>query len=118
MKGGCDLGVRCPLAESDEDLLLAGGQLLEAASGVCVGGVLFDDWGVEQSSGDRRREEGSLTRGGMHSCEEVAGVSGFEHEAVCAGSYGLHDVDVDAEGCEETARHTVVLGCTWLDVLR
>ena len=43
MKGGRDLGVRCPLAESDEDLLLAGGQLLEAASGVCVGGVLFND---------------------------------------------------------------------------
>src|SRR5699024_689838 len=61
-----DLSVRLSLAEPDQDLSLASREAFEAFDGARVLGVRRRDAGVEQTPGDRGREERSATGDGVH----------------------------------------------------
>src|SRR5699024_5063067 len=67
-----DLSVRLSLAEPDQDLSLASREAFEAFDGARVLGVRRRDAGVEQTPGDRGREERSATGDGVHTGDQLA----------------------------------------------
>src|SRR5699024_10689823 len=78
-----DLSVRVSLAEPDQDLSLASREAFQAFDGARVLGVRRRDAGVEQTPGDRGREERSATGDGVHTGDQLARIAGLEDKPVC-----------------------------------
>src|SRR5699024_11429998 len=78
-----DLSVRLSVAEPDQDLSLASREAFEAFDGARVLGVRRRGAGVEQTPGDRGREERSATGDGVHTGDQLARIAGLEDKPVC-----------------------------------
>ena len=105
-----DLSVRLSLAEPDQDLSLASREAFEAFDGARVLGVRRRDAGVEQTPGDRGREERSATGDGVHTGDQLARIAGLEDKPVCVEPDGLGDVVVLPERGDEQAGERAPVG--------
>src|SRR5699024_3738424 len=105
-----DLSVRLSLAEPDQDLSLASREAFEAFDGARVLGVRRRDAGVEQTPGDRGREEGAATGDGVHPRETLARIAGRAANPVGVEPDGAGDVAVPPERGDEEAGERAPVG--------
>src|SRR5699024_3670590 len=105
-----DLSVRLSLAEPDQDLSLASREAFDAFDGARVLGVRRRADGVEQTPGDRGREERAASGDGVHTGDQLARIAGVEDKPVCVEPDGLGDVVVLPERGDEQAGERAPVG--------
>jgi hypothetical protein len=91
---GADLGVRQALSQQLQDVSLARGQLLQLHVAIGLGG---DDEALDQTPGDRGRQEGVARVGCPDRVDQVLGGNRLEQESRGAGAERVVDVLVHVE---------------------